>query len=106
MRRSAAVPVSRPQNMNDLWPWLVLFGLGAFHGINPAMGWLFSVALGLQEQKRAAVLRALPPIALGHALSIGSIIAVVLIARTNLARSELRIGAAALLFAFGIYRLF
>ncbi len=37
------------------------------------MGWLFAVGLGLQEQKRIAVLRALPPIALGHALSIGII---------------------------------
>ena len=92
--------------MSSFWSLVTLFGLGAFHGINPAMGWLFAVALGLQEQKRAAVLRALPPIALGHALSIGSIIAVVLVARTSLGRSELRIGAAALLFAFGIYRLF
>ena len=67
--------------MSGLWAWLTLFGLGAFHGINPAMGWLFAVGLGLQEQKRAAVLRALPPIALGHALSIGIIIAAVLLAR-------------------------
>ena len=69
--------------MSELWPWLAVFGLGMFHGINPAMGWLFAVALGLQEQKRAAVLRALPPIALGHALSIGIIIAVVLLARVT-----------------------
>src|SRR4029453_4020649 len=43
-----------PFSVNGLWPWLTLFGLGAFHGINPAMGWLFAVGLGLQEQKRAA----------------------------------------------------
>src|SRR5437660_7822478 len=105
MRRSAAVPVSRPQNMNDLWPWLPLFGLGAFHGINPAMGWLFAVALGLQEQKRSAVLRALPPIALGHALSIGIVIAAVLLGRIRLPHATLKIAAAAILFAFGLYRL-
>ena len=64
--------------MSDLWPWLAVFGLGIFHGINPAMGWLFAVALGLQEQKRAAVFRALPPMVLGHALSIAIIIAAVL----------------------------
>src|SRR5256714_10138735 len=92
--------------MTDPWPWLTLFGLGAFHGINPAMGWLFAVALGLQEQKRAAVFRALPPIALGHALSIGLIIAAVLVARINLPHYALKIGAAAILFAFGLYRLF
>ena len=92
--------------MNELWPWLTLFGLGAFHGINPAMGWLFAVGLGLQEEKRAAVLRALPPIALGHALSIGIIIAAVLLARISVPRFGLKIAAAAILFAFGLYRLF
>jgi len=61
--------------VNHFWPWLTLFGLGAFHGTNPAMGWLFAVALGLQEQQLGAILRALPPIALGHALSVGIIIA-------------------------------
>src|ERR1700745_3948837 len=76
-----------------------------FHGINPAMGWLFAVALGLQEQKRAAVLRALPPIVLGHALSIGIIIAAVLMARISLPHLALKIAAAAILFAFGLYRL-
>jgi len=92
--------------VSDLWPWLVVFGLGLFHGINPAMGWLFAVALGLQEHKRAAVLRALPPIALGHALSIGIIIAAVLTARVSLPHRALKIAAAAILFAFGLYRLF
>jgi uncharacterized membrane protein (UPF0136 family) len=92
--------------VNGLWPWLTLFGLGAFHGINPAMGWLFAVGLGLQEQKRAAVLRALPPIALGHALSIGIIIAAVLLARISVPGFALKIAAASILFAFGLYRLF
>src|SRR5258708_7285916 len=70
------------------------------------MGWLFAVALGLQEQKRAAVLRALPPIVLGHALSIGIIITAVLVARVSLPHRILKIAAAAILFAFGLYRLF
>jgi hypothetical protein len=92
--------------VSEFWPWLTLFGLGAFHGINPAMGWLFAVGLGLQEQKRAAVLRALPPIALGHALSIGIIIAAVLLARISVPPFALKIAAAGILFAFGLYRLF
>jgi len=92
--------------VSGLWLWLTLFGLGAFHGINPAMGWLFAVGLGLQEQKRMAVLRALPPIALGHALSIGIIIAAVLLARVTVPPFALKIAAAAILFAFGLYRLF
>ncbi len=69
------------------------------------MGWLFAVALGLQEQKRSAVLRALPPITLGHALSIGIVIAAVLLARISLPHLALKITAAAILFAFGSYRL-
>src|SRR5947207_5997630 len=70
------------------------------------MGWLFAVGLGLQEHKRMAVLRALPPIALGHALSIGIIIAAVLLARVTVPPFALKIAAAAILFAFGLYRLF
>lgn len=69
------------------------------------MGWLFAVALGLQEQKRSAVLRALPPMVVGHALSVGIIIAVVLVARVSLPPRTLKIVAAAILFAFGLYRL-
>jgi hypothetical protein len=59
--------------MSGPWPWLVLAGLGAFHGLNPAMGWLFAVALGLHRRSRASVLSALPPIAFGHALSIAMV---------------------------------
>jgi len=84
---------------------MAVFGLGMFHGINPAMGWLFAVALGLQDQKRAAVLRALPPMVVGHALSIGIVIAAVLVARVSLPPRTLKIVAAAILFAFGLYRL-
>ncbi|MEU8272383.1 hypothetical protein AB0B89_35180 [Sphaerisporangium sp. NPDC049002] len=54
----------------ELTQWLVLAGFGAFHGLNPAMGWLFAVALGLQERSRRAVLAALPPIVAGHAASV------------------------------------
>jgi hypothetical protein len=57
--------------LNNFWPWISLLTLGAFHGLNPAMGWLFAVALGLQERRVRAVVAALGPIALGHALAIG-----------------------------------
>ena len=55
--------------------WAALLGLGAFHGINPGMGWLFAVALGLQERRRGAVLSALCRWALGHALAVAAAIA-------------------------------
>jgi hypothetical protein len=62
----------------ELAPWLALVGLGLFHGINPAMGWLFAVALGLNRHSQTAVLLALAPLALGHAAAIAAAIAVVL----------------------------
>ena len=51
------------------WPWLTLIGLGMFHGANPAMGWLFAVALGQHRGSRGEVIAALPPIVIGHLLS-------------------------------------
>lgn len=60
--------------MNDAWPWLALAGLGAFHGLNPAMGWLFAVALGLHRRSRRVVWLSLLPIALGHALSVAAVV--------------------------------
>lgn len=56
------------------WPWLGLVGLGLFHGVNPAMGWLFAVALGLHRGGRRTVLAALVPIALGHALAVLAVV--------------------------------
>ncbi len=91
--------------MNEAWPWLALLGLGAFHGINPGMGWLFAVALGLQEQRRSAVWRALPPIAVGHALSVGLIVALVALIHASIPDETLRWIAAFVLVGFGVFRL-
>ena len=76
--------------MSEAWPWLALLGLGAFHGINPGMGWLFAVALGLQEQRRSAVWNALPPIAVGHALSVGLVVALVAVIHASIQYQALR----------------
>ena len=57
----------------DVWPWFAFAGLGAFHGLNPGMGWLFAVALGLHRGDRRIVWLSPIPIALGHALSIGAV---------------------------------
>ena len=91
--------------MNEAWPWMALLGLGAFHGINPGMGWLFAVALGLQEQRRSAVWNALPPIAVGHALSVGLVVALVALIHASIPYRVLRWIAAAVLIGFGVYRL-
>ncbi len=89
-----------------LWPWLAFAGLGAYHGINPAMGWLFAVALGLQEKSRGAVLRALPPIALGHVASIAGIVALGGITQLVLPPSTMRVLSAAVILGFGLLRVF
>ena len=58
--------------------WVMLMALGAFHGINPGMGWLFAVALGMQERRRGAVIKALLPLGAGHALAVAAAVATAL----------------------------
>ena len=89
----------------ESWPWLTLALLGAYHGLNPAMGWLFAVALGLQEQRRSAVLQALPPIALGHATAISVAVLVIGVAQIMVPLDVLRYVCAITLIVFGLYKL-
>ena len=84
--------------------WLMLL-LGAYHGINPAMGWLFAVALGMQRRHGRAVAGALLPIALGHALAIGSIVLAALYLGMALPLIAIRYSVAAILLGLGIYGL-
>jgi hypothetical protein len=91
--------------VSESWPWLTLAALGAYHGLNPAMGWLFAVALGLQERRRGAVLQALPPIALGHAAAISLVVLVVGVARITIPLDVLRYVCAGALILFGVYKL-
>ncbi len=89
----------------EVWPWFALVVLGAYHGLNPGMGWLFAVVLGLQERRRTAVLRALPPIALGHEASIGLVAALLALAQAVAAADLLRPVSAVVLIGFGIFKL-
>src|ERR1043166_5084386 len=84
------------------WPWIALLLLGAYHGINPGMGWLFAVALGLQEKSRKAVLRALFPMLLGHAASIGIVVVGVQVLKAEVPHAPLRWAAAIVLILFGV----
>lgn len=90
--------------MSDAGLWLTLAALGAYHGLNPAMGWLFAVSQGMQQRERRAVLRALLPIAIGHELSIALVAAIALGAAAVVEPRALHVGAAAVLLAFGIFR--
>ena len=89
--------------MTEWWPWLALAGLGMFHGLNPAMGWLFAVALGQHRRSRATVLWSLAPIALGHALSIWAVAAMVIALGVAIDFSIVSLGAAFLLIAWSAY---
>jgi hypothetical protein len=90
--------------VSGAWPYILLGLLGAYHGINPAMGWLFAVALGMQERSRKAVLRSLLPIAIGHECSIVLIAAVVLGLGLLADSTALHVGAGVGLIGFGIFR--
>ncbi len=85
--------------------WVVLFLLGCYHGINPAMGWLFAVALGLQERSTRAVAAAIVPIAIGHIASVAVVVSVALTAAGTFPQPAVRVIAALLLVGFGVYRL-
>jgi len=88
-----------------LMVWPVLFLLGVYHGINPGMGWLFAVARGMQEHRARAVAWSLPPIALGHALSIGVVVLLAGLAQVALPLTYIRIGVAVALMGLGLYKL-
>lgn len=90
--------------MTAAWPWIAIAALGAYHGLDPSMGWLFAVALGLQERRRAKVFAALGPIALGHLVSIATVVALIGWARFAAASALLRPAGAAILILFGIFR--
>src|SRR5262249_40498968 len=85
--------------------WSALFFLGAYHGINPGMGWLFAVARGMQEHRARAVAWSLPPIALGHALAIGVVVLIAQLAQVALPMQYIRIGVAVALAGMGVYKL-
>src|SRR6202142_735088 len=92
-------------NHFPLWPWVALFVLGAYHGVNPGMGWLFAVALGMQQKSASAVWQALVPIAVGPFVAIGLVVPPAAIAGAVLPLLYVKIAAACVLFGFGIYLL-
>lgn len=89
--------------MTEAWPPLVLAGLGAFHGLNPAMGWLFAVALGLHRQSRTVVFVSLLPIAMGHAASIAAVASLLVAAGYLVPHNLVRIGSGIVLLGWAIY---
>jgi hypothetical protein len=87
----------------SIWPWIALAGIGLFHGLNPAMGWLFAVAIGMHRNSQRAVILALAPIALGHALAIAFVVAVVLMLGMMVDRAVLMRTAGLVLIGWALW---
>lgn len=85
--------------------WQAMVFLGAYHGINPGMGWLFAVALGMQRASARGVWGALPPIALGHAAAVAVVLIVVGLAQVVVPMDTLKVLVASMLTMLGLYRL-
>jgi hypothetical protein len=85
--------------------WQAMLLLGAYHGINPGMGWLFAVALGMQRRSAWGVWRALPPIALGHAASVAAVLVAAAIVGVVVPMAAMQASVAIVLIALGVYRL-
>jgi hypothetical protein len=86
--------------------WLVIAALGLYHGLNPSMGWLFAVSAGMHARRKAAVLAALPPIALGHLLAMAAALLPFAILGMYLDRlREIQVLAGLLIAGFGFYKL-
>jgi hypothetical protein len=94
--------------MSDALNWSAagVLALGAFHGINPGMGWLFAVALGMQERSRNGVCRAMLPLALGHGLAIAATLAAAVIVGAVVPLKAIQWIVAAVLLVLGVSRFF
>ncbi|HCE07774.1 MAG TPA: hypothetical protein DEQ40_04070 [Oxalobacteraceae bacterium] len=90
--------------MSSLWPWLAVAGVGALRGLNPATGWMFAAVWGVQSRDRAQAVRALVPIAVGHAASVALVAAAVALGLA-MDRAVLQALAGALLVAVVVYHL-
>jgi hypothetical protein len=89
--------------MNEAWPWVAVAGLGAFHGLNPAMGWLFAVALGLHRGERRIVWLSLLPIALGHALAVAAVAIAIVAAGVMIDMRVVTVASGLILIAWALY---
>src|SRR6266508_985785 len=90
----------------SLVPILTMMAFGAYHGLNPGMGWLFALSLGLQRRREPAIWSSLFPIAVGHALSLLVVALLVFVSAHYLSTSMLEITTAFILIGFGVYKIF
>jgi hypothetical protein len=89
-----------------LGPLLIMLAFGAYHGLNPGMGWLFALSIGLQRKSERAIWLSLLPIAVGHALSLFVVALLVIAGARFISTPVLQIATASILIAFGVYKVF
>ena len=87
-----------------LGPWLAVVGFGAYHGLNPGMGWLFALSLGLQQRSQRAIWVSMVPIAAGHAASLVLVAMLILAGFRFIPAGLLQMVTGVLLIAFGVYK--
>lgn len=80
--------------------------MGAFHGLNPAMGWLFAVFLAIHRSQKRVLFLAIIPIATGQMLGDGIVVAAQTIAKFHFSPSAVQYSLAAIIVIYGTYRLF
>jgi len=90
----------------SLVPVLTMMAFGAYHGLNPGMGWLFALSIGLQNRSERAIWRSLLPIAAGHASSLALVAVLVFVSAHYISTPMLEITTALILIGFGIYKFF
>jgi hypothetical protein len=99
-------PIPSGTHLESLAPWLIMILFGAYHGLNPGMGWLFAFSIGLQQASERAIWKSLFPIAAGHAASVAVVALLVLGGARIFSLDKLQVGTALLLLSFGFFKIF
>jgi hypothetical protein len=86
--------------------WLAVIALGAYHGLNPGMGWPLAVSNGMWARREQAVFATFLPLAGGHFLAMAVVLLPFAVFLAYLDWSQtIRIAAGGTVAAFGAYRL-
>jgi hypothetical protein len=92
--------------VGGLWPWFAIAALGLYHGLNPSMGWLFAVALGMHRKSQRTLFLSLIPIAFGHAAAIAVMLILFLTLGFVVDRTILARMAGVVLIVWSLFHIF
>lgn len=87
----------------SVWPWLVVAGLGALHGLSPAGGWPLAAACGVRAGSTSHAGWALLPIGLGQVAAVVLVAAAVPLG-LSIDRTQCQLLAGLALLAAAAYR--